>query len=272
MNAKVFKCNKLPFLELRYVLDKLSCEKKHTHEALTVTAIKEGQVDLLFNDKIEYLKPNFVAVINPHQAHSAEVINSDSKGGYALYLDLQWYCENIQNLLLTNHNNFLPFQTSVFSSKLIYNEFIELCDLLFESVFLLEKEEKLIEFLIKLFQTYHPCKLDEDIDIKNNEVAKQIKSILDENLDIDLTLNEISLKSGLSTRHCLRIFKKEYGLPIHAYILNQKIHKAKELLSTDMPIIDVALESGFFDQSHLTKSFKLVFQVTPKQYQNAILH
>jgi AraC-like DNA-binding protein len=68
----------------------------------------------------------------------------------------------------------------------------------------------------------------------------------------------------------LRVFKKEYSLPIHAYILNQKVHKAKELLSQNIPIVDVAIESGFFDQSHLTKSFKQVFQVTPKQYQDGI--
>lgn len=71
---------------------------------------------------------------------------------------------------------------------------------------------------------------------------------------------------NLSVVHILRVFKKEFGLPIHSYLLNKKVHLAK-----NMPISQVAVESGFFDQSHLIKSFKRVFQLTPKEYQQNIL-
>ena len=49
------------------------------------------------------------------------------------------------------------------------------------------------------------------------------------------------------------------------------MHLAKELISLNMPIVEVAQNSGFFDQSHLNRSFKRVFQITPKEYQNNIL-
>ena len=64
--------------------------------------------------------------------------------------------------------------------------------------------------------------------------------------------------------------KKEFGLPIHSYILNKKVHKAKELLSSNIPVSLIAQNSGFFDQSHLNRSFKRIFQITPKEYQNNI--
>jgi AraC-like DNA-binding protein len=75
---------------------------------------------------------------------------------------------------------------------------------------------------------------------------------------------------NLSIVHILRIFKKEFGLPIHSYLLNKKVHLAKELLMKNMPISEVAQMSGFFDQSHLNRSFKRVFQLTPKEYQKNI--
>jgi len=66
------------------------------------------------------------------------------------------------------------------------------------------------------------------------------------------------------------IFKKEFGLPIHSYILNKKVHLARKLISQNIPISQVAQTAGFFDQSHLNKSFKRVFQLTPKEYQKNI--
>ena len=87
----------------------------------------------------------------------------------------------------------------------------------------------------------------------------------------ELILDDLALKFNLSVVHLIRVFKKEFGLPIHSYILNKKVHLAKELISLNMPIVEVAQNSGFFDQSHLNRSFKRVFQITPKEYQNNIL-
>jgi len=272
MDTKIFKCDKLPFIELRYVSHVSSCEKKHTHETLTLTAVKQGVVKLFFPNKTELLRPETIAIINPYQAHRAEITQYESKGGFVLYLDIQW-CESLQRSLSKNITEFIPFNTSLISSKIIYNEFITLCELLLENIFQLEKEEKLIDFLTKIF---YSCNIlaqgqPEKTNPRNTKAAKKIKSILDKNTQNNLTLTNIASQAGFSITHCLRVFKKGYGLPIHAYILNQKVHKAKELLSTNMPIVDIAIESGFFDQSHLTKSFKQIFQVTPKQYQNGFL-
>ena len=272
MDTKIFKCDKLPFVELRYVSHVSSCEKKHTHETLTLTAVKQGLVKLFFSNKAELLRPETIAIINPYQVHHAEITQYESKGGFVLYLDKQW-CEEIQRSLSKHITKFIPFNTSLISSKETYNEFITLCELLFENTFQLEKEERLIDFLTKIF---HSCNIlsqamPEKIDTGNIKSAKIIKSILDKNSQNNLTLLNVASQAGFSITHCLRVFKKEYGLPIHAYILNQKVHKAKELLLTNMLVVDVAIESGFFDQSHLTKSFKQIFQLTPKQYQNGLL-
>lgn len=271
METKILKCDELPFMELRYVSQVLSCERKHTHETLTLTAVKQGTVKLLFNKKNELLRPDTVAIINPYQAHYAETTQQKGKGGFVLYLSTKW-CENLQKSLANHFTEFVPFNISLVSSETLYREFIVLCELLLENIFPLEKEEKLIDFLTKLFQHCNILEQEysEKLNPQNTPVAKKIKSIIDESPDKNLTLINISAQAGFSVAHCLRVFKKEYGLPIHAYTLNQKVHKAKELLSRNIPIIDVAIESGFFDQSHLTKSFKQVFQVTPKQYQNGI--
>ena len=102
-------------------------------------------------------------------------------------------------------------------------------------------------------------------------IAKSMgQEFTDENYLEEFTLEDLAVEFSLSAVHLIRVFKKEIGLPIHSYVLNKKVHKAKELIAENISIVEVALSSGFFDQSHLNRSFKRIFQITPKEYQSSI--
>ncbi|MGB7404002.1 MAG: AraC family transcriptional regulator [Arcobacter sp.] len=256
MNTKIFKNKKLDFLELRYIKDISQCEKMHLHEEFTITAIKEGSLNISFNDSSKILNPNEIAIINSNIIHNA-ILNSKSvKDGYVLYIDKN-YLENL-NLGISFDYNFLQDDK---------NSFINLCEILLaEDISLLEKEELFIEFCLSTFS------LKENIEeVEKNSLSVKIKNYLDKNFLEDIILEDISKEFDITVVHLIRVFKKEFCLAIHAYILNKKVHKAKELLNSNLPIIEVALQSGFFDQSHLNRSFKRVFQLTPKEFQKNIL-
>lgn len=270
MKNRVFKSKRLPFFELRYVEEINYCDKKHFHDELTITAIKEGSIDIIYNDETILLTPNHISIINPHEIHC---INSKgiSKGCYVLYLNSQW-CENIEALLLNKVSEYIPIGLKSIKEKSTYDEFMNLCDkLLDKRIDLLEKEEELIDFMSNIFTEYLDRKVMPKISNKNSELALKIEKFILKNIHENILIEEIASYMNLSVIHVLRVFKKEFGLPIHAYILNKKVHKAKELLNANLPIIEVALQSGFFDQSHLNRSFKRVFQITPKEYQKNIL-
>jgi AraC-like DNA-binding protein len=135
-----------------------------------------------------------------------------------------------------------------------------------KKVSLIEKEEKFYSFCLAFF-SFEQKQTNEQIE---SVLATKIKKYLDENFSEEFILDDLAKSFDLSVVHLIRVFKKEFGLPIHSYILNKKVHFAKELLSSNMPIIEVAQNSGFFDQSHLNRSFKRIFQITPKEYQNNI--
>lgn len=102
------------------------------------------------------------------------------------------------------------------------------------------------------------------------DLAGKIAKYIDDNFLEEVLLEDISWHVEISVVHLLRVFKQKFGLPIHSYILNKKVHLAKELLCKNISITEVAHMSGFFDQSHLNRSFKRVFQLTPKEYQKNI--
>jgi AraC-like DNA-binding protein len=257
MKSNIFKNDKLNFIELLYLEDVTPCSKNHTHEELTIFAIKKGSLNLIFNDTSFEFSPDEIVIINNNVPHLAS-LNTQSKDGYIIYLKKE-YLKTIDFDFTSSYE--------IVKQKSIHKNFIKMCDcLLDDKVSLLEKEEKFFSFCLSFFSFE-----SKQIDIEEeSSLALDIKKYLDEKYLEELILDDLAFKFDLTVVHLIRVFKKEFGLPIHAYILNKKVQKAKELLSFNIPIIQVAQNSGFFDQSHLNRSFKRIFQITPKEYQKHI--
>jgi AraC-like DNA-binding protein len=85
-----------------------------------------------------------------------------------------------------------------------------------------------------------------------------------------IELKELADVSQLSPFHLNRMFAREVGLPPHRYLINLRLNKSRELLKSQRSITDVALQVGFYDQSHYIRNFKLYLGITPKQYQMQI--
>ena len=89
------------------------------------------------------------------------------------------------------------------------------------------------------------------------------------NLSQSLSLTEIAAVAGMSAYHFARLFKTSTGLSPHQYVLAQRIERAKHLLlGGKSSVIDVALESGFNDQSYFSKMFRKATGVPPMRYRS----
>ena len=97
-----------------------------------------------------------------------------------------------------------------------------------------------------------------------------VKDYIQANLKENISLETLSRIAGLSRFHLLRVFRKETGLPPHAYLTQSRVVRAKKLMARGIPLVDVALDTGFVDQSHLNRQFKKTYGVPPGQYSNSI--
>lgn len=96
--------------------------------------------------------------------------------------------------------------------------------------------------------------------------VKRVRDCLESSYLENITLEELARIANLSPFHLLRVFRKEVGLPPHAYQTRVRLNRARALLAGDTTIGEAALNSGFFDQSHFTNHFRKVFGYTPGDY------
>jgi len=77
-------------------------------------------------------------------------------------------------------------------------------------------------------------------------------------------IRDVSASCGLSTGHFSRLFKKTTGLSTYQWLVEQRVEKAKELLThTRLPLCDIAFSCGFADQAHFTRVFAKRANTTP---------
>jgi len=94
-----------------------------------------------------------------------------------------------------------------------------------------------------------------------------VKDYIGSHLHQELKLDELAAIAQISPYYFLRLFKQSTGVTPHQYILQRRLEQAKYLLqSSQLSIVEIAAQTGFCDQSHLTRYFKRMIGVTPKQF------
>jgi AraC family transcriptional regulator len=95
----------------------------------------------------------------------------------------------------------------------------------------------------------------------------ETRSRIDSNLAGDLSLETLAEEAGVSRAHFARVFRQLVNESPHHYVMNRRIEHAKDLLSGSTATLkEIAHESGFCSQAHLTHLFRTRLGLTPQQY------
>ena len=83
------------------------------------------------------------------------------------------------------------------------------------------------------------------------------------------TLSELASIAGLSKYQVLRRFEKTYGLPPHAWLVQERAERARGLIRAGGSLALAAASAGFADQSHMSRVFLRHFGFTPGAWKTA---
>lgn len=129
---------------------------------------------------------------------------------------------------------------------------------------------------IKQATFYHPNAklLAAERSIVNEEaydIFEQIKVYLSQHVKDKICLDELCKRFKYDKFKLLRQFKQYTGLSPINYLITLRIETAKKLMISDLSLVQIALESGFYDQSHFSNCFLKFVGLTPGGYRRGCL-
>lgn len=106
------------------------------------------------------------------------------------------------------------------------------------------------------------------------EYTKEIKkamNYIENNLKKEIRTEDIADSAGFSKYHFQRVFKRETGLNLYAYIQKRRLAEASSLFrNTNVRILDIAVYLCFESQEAFTRAFKKVYGLPPGQYRKVL--
>lgn len=252
-------------LELRYSTYDNACFGEHTHDTYCVGIIEGGTTRALLRGKPASPKPGQVVLMHPEELHSCNPVEGSGWAYRMFYLDREWFRALALEFAATETG--LPcFTAAIVDDSELFDALKGLAVTIEEDGDRLEKQSAATHAFSLLLERH--CDIGPgDPAGDERAMVRAAKSLLEARLSENLSLDELAAHCDISRYHLLRVFKGATGLPPHAWRTQQRIHRARRLLSSGMSIAEAALETGFTDQSHFTTTFKRIVGATPGQYQ-----
>lgn len=102
------------------------------------------------------------------------------------------------------------------------------------------------------------------------KAAARVIDYIEAHLDQRLTLSELAALAAISVPHFKVLFRETLGMPVHRYVVQRRVERAKALLLEGrLSVGQVAIEAGFAHQSHLASWMNRLLGVTPREIARA---
>jgi AraC family transcriptional regulator len=106
-------------------------------------------------------------------------------------------------------------------------------------------------------------------DQQRDPVVGRVQAFVDEHLAADLSLDRMAAVANRSPSTLARRFREEADTTPWRYVMERRVAAAKRLLATtDRSLASIAVDTGFYDQAHLTRTFKRLHGQTPGEYRD----
>ena len=124
----------------------------------------------------------------------------------------------------------------------------------------------LLQFILKLWKKGFIVENDTS---GKNTVEKEMVSYIQQNFTGKILLKEFGEQFHLSEKYISRYFKEHFHITISQYVTYLRLEHAKQLLQdTDIPVTEVAMQSGYQNVSYFIRSFKKTYGMSPLKYRN----
>jgi len=246
-----YTCSGIKLCENRYRA--CSCIPRHCHEHAYFCLIRCGTYREEYGGNHRVCGPLMLVYHPPEEVHT-EQFDGDEVRSFNLEFASSWL-RDINHTALLNK----PYET---------------------------KSGPLVSLMIRLFDEFeHPdsssalvmegltlellglCAREKRYQPVVPQWLRRIRDRLTEQCTACLTIAELAADAGVNAGHLAGTFRRYFSCTVGEFVRRQRVELACRLLTdSDSPLADVALQTGFADQSHFTRTFKSHIGLTPAAY------
>lgn len=251
----------------------------HWHDELEIIYVKGGSLTVSISGESYIGKPGDAFVVSPGNLH---LMGSDTGT-----VDYYTFLFPLKNLSFRADDLFEEkLLEPLNSGHLMINPRIndtakELCEQLIEVHESKNQESEsqltaqiktkiiLLQFILEMWKKGFIIENDTN---GRNTVEKEMVSYIQQNYTGKISLKEFGEQFHLSGKYISRYFKEHFHITLSQYVTYLRLEHAKQLLQdTDIPVTEVAMQSGYQNVSYFIRSFKKTYEISPLKYRNNML-
>lgn len=242
---------------------------RHSHDGYAIGVIERG------GEKFDYGRRKFVApagsvvVINPGEPHTGSTA-TEVGWSYRMFYPDSEILRRIASQMAGRERDVPFFAAPVLRDEQLGSLMGHLHRTLEKSPSALERQSQMLYTLSLLITRYADNRPSLLTLGREPDAVRRVKEFIQAHYSENITLDELAAVANLSQFHLARVFQKETGFPPHTYLTQVRVSRAKRLLDLNLPLAQVASDTGFTDQSHLSRHFKRIVGVPPGQYRNLL--
>ncbi|MCU4187307.1 AraC family transcriptional regulator [Acidiferrimicrobium sp. IK] len=234
----------------------------HTHDTWTLLLVDDGLIGYNLDRRAHAAVPRAgVTLLPPHVVHDGRPATSRGFRKRVVYLDGDVFAETLIGSAADGpmiSDDRLRVESSLLDQALVLGEDLE--------------AESRLALVVERLAWHLTGRPDATVaqDRAQMAVARRAREVLDDDSGSLSSIAAVAQTVGVSTAHLVRSFTRSYGIPPHQYVLGRRLDVARRRLLAGEAPVDVALATGFHDQSHLTRHFKRLLAITPGRYQRGV--
>lgn len=241
---------------------------RHWHDSFELTLIIRGNARYCINGRHILAEQGDLLFINTGDMHSCSIKSGDCEAVNIMFPKrfLAQYGKSDDMILFQLDKKSADYQELVRHCENLYHVFamrrddhyaqLHINSIVYDIAYLLFSKFRWNEFSPQSIES-----------TKYRRHCREIIEYMDNHYQDDITMKSLVEAMGLSREHLTRIFREHMGTSYKKYITRLRMYHAYTLLtSSDLSIIEIAMECGFSDCRAFISSFRGVYGTTPGKY------
>ena len=257
---KFWRLDHLDDVELLHASNVTHEYPPHMHEEYSIAVQLAGTEETICDGVSHKARRGDLLLVNAEQVHANKSVDSE-------YRAFKLWPEAFARI--TEESNAPHFPRLVVNDPPLFRALLDLHIKLEAKASALEQQSHFVSTMALLLERQTAGQFasgTKSTAEKEDPKIRLVRDYLRDHYAENVSLSHLTSLTNLSPFYLLRVFRSRAGFPPHEYQTQVRIAHARRLIRSGTPLSQAAIETGFFDQSHLSRNFKRIVGVTPRQY------